>query len=387
MAAYTSEIDDVDAAVSEILEQLKLEGDLRGNSIGIVTCYSDFIESGVLSALCDALPFKVIGSTTLSNAVPGSKGNMLLTLVVLTGDDVSFQIGLTEPISSENEDSLSEAYEAARAGLGCQPSLMLSFVPLLMNVSSDFYVDVFTRISGGVPNFGMLAVDHNSDYHESQVICDGSAYADRYAFVLVSGNITPRFFRSSVLPGKIYREKGVVTASKGNHLQTVNDKPVADFLQSLGLKKDKDGTIIGINSFPLIVDYNDGAIPVVRAVYAQTPEGYAVCGGDIPVGATLSIGFLDEKEVIATAVATLEAVAASGEFNCALICSCIGRYFYLGYNPDGEIEQARRFLDGRGVPYLFSYSGGELCPVYPREGAAKSMTNRNHNDTLVICTL
>jgi hypothetical protein len=387
MAVHTGEIDDIDAAVSEIMEQLKLKGDLLEKSLGIVTCYSDFIESGVVGALCEALPFEVVGCTTLSNAVPGSSGNMLLTLIVLTGDDVSFETGLTEPISSENEDSLCEAYKAAEAKLGCQPSLMLSFVPLLMNVSSDFYVDTFTRISGGVPNFGMLAVDHNSDYHESQVICNGMAYADRYAFVLVSGSITPRFFKSSVFPGKVYIEKGTVTASKGNHLQTVNGKPVTDFLQSLGLRKDTDGTIIGINSFPLIVDYNDGTVPVLRAVYAQTPEGYAVCGGDVPVGATLSVGFLDEKEVIATAVATLESVIASGEFNCAIICSCIGRYFYLGYNPAKELDEVRRFLDGTGVPYLFSYSGGELCPVYSKEGSAKSMTNRNHNDTLVVCTL
>jgi hypothetical protein len=312
---------------------------------------------------------------------------MLLTVIVLTGDNISFEIGLTEPISSDDESILRDAYEAAAAKLGCQPSLMLSFVPLLMNVSSDFYVDAFTRISGGVPNFGMLAVDHNDDYRESQVICNGEAYSDRYAFVLVSGSVTPRFFTSYIFPEKIYRGRGVVTASKGNHLQEVNGRPVVDFLQSLGLKKDGNGLIIGINSFPLIVDYNDGTTPIVRAIYAQTPEGYAVCGGDIPVGSTLSVSFLDEKEVIATAAATLEAVIASGSFNCAIMCSCIGRYFYLGYNSNGEIEEVKRFMDVTGIPYLFSYSGSELCPVCSIDGGWESTVNRSHNDTLVVCTL
>ncbi|MDR3355384.1 MAG: FIST C-terminal domain-containing protein [Synergistaceae bacterium] len=369
------------------MEQLELKGGLLENSIGIVTCYSHFIESGTLKAVCDALPFGIVGSTTLSNATPGSVGNMLMTVLVLTGDDVSFEIGLTEPILSNDENVLREAYESASAKLGRRPSLMLSFVPLLMNVSSDFYVETFTRISGGVPNFGMLSVDHNSDYRESQVICNGEAYLDRYAFVLVSGGITPRFFSSHVFPEKIYREKGVVTASSGNHLQEVNGRPVVDFLLSLGLKKGDDGSIIGINSFPFIVDYNDGTTPILRAVFAQTPEGYAVCGGDIPTGSTLSVGFLDEKEVIATAVATLEDVIASGDFNCAIMCSCIGRYFYLGYNPDGEIDEVRRFMDVTGIPYLFSYSGGELCPVYAIDGGGESTTNRNHNNTFVICTL
>jgi hypothetical protein len=386
LTAYTEEIDDVEAAVSEILQQLRKEN-LLANSVGLLTCYADFLESGVVKALCDALPFEVVGSTTLGNSVPGSTEMMSLTLMVLTSDDVSFAIGLTEPFSSGDEAALRAEYQGALAKIGRRPSLMISFVPLLVNVGGDFYVDTLSAISGGVPNFGMLSVDHNLDYHDSQVIWNGEAYRDRCAFALLAGDVNPRFFMGSISPEKIFREKGVVTASQGNQLQTVNDRPVADYLKEFGLASDEKGMIVGINTFPFIVDYNDGTMPVVRAIFAQTPEGYAVCGGDIPVGATLGVGSMDNEEIIATTAKSLSSALASQNISCILMFSCVGRYFWLGYDPTREIDKVRELMEGTGIPYQFTYSGGELCPVYERERHDGLVVNRNHNDTIVICVL
>ena len=162
LTAYTDEIDDVEAAVSKILEQVR-EEDLLGNSVGLLTCNSDFIESGVVKALCSALPFEVVGSTTLGNSVPGTAGTMLLTLLVLTGDDVSFAVGLTEAFSSEDANLLHTAYQVARAKMERPHSLMLSFAPLLVNAGGDFYVNTFSAVSGGVLDFGMLSVGHTLD--------------------------------------------------------------------------------------------------------------------------------------------------------------------------------------------------------------------------------
>jgi hypothetical protein len=386
LTAHTAEIDDVETAVSEILQQLRKE-DLLANSVGLLTCYTDFLESGVVKALCNALPFEVVGSTTLGNSVPGSADEMSLTLMVLTSDDVSFAIGLTEPCSSGDEAPLRAEYQAALAKIGRRPSLMISFAPLLVNIGGDFFVDAFSAISDGVPNFGMLSVDHNIDYHDSQVICNGEAYRDRYAFVLLAGGVKPRFFIGSISPEKIFREKGVVTASNGNQLQTINGRPVVDYLKGIGLTSDEKGTIIGVNTFPFIVDYNDGTMPVVRAIFAQTPEGYAVCGGDIPVGATLGVGVMDAQEVIATTQKSLSSTLALQNINCVLMFSCIGRYFALGYSPMREINEVRELMEETRIPYQFTYSGAELCPVYEKERHEDLIINRNHNDTIVICVL
>jgi hypothetical protein len=256
-----------------------------------------------------------------------------------------------------------------------------------MNVGGDFFVDALTKISDGVPNFGMISVDHNSDYHEACVIHNGKTYFDRYAFVLLAGNVHPRFAMAGVSSPQISQVKGVVTASRGNQLQTINNKPVLEYMQSLGIAKNADGTLVGINSFPFVVDYNDGATPVVRAMFATTPEGYAVCGGDIPVGATLSVGFIDADAIIATTREALLSVLASDEKpDCILMYSCVGRYFTLGYNPMAEIAEVQKLMETAAIPYQFTYSGGEFCPVYA-QNKEDFVANRNHNDTFVICCL
>ncbi|MDR1875951.1 MAG: FIST C-terminal domain-containing protein [Synergistaceae bacterium] len=386
LTAYTGEIDDVEAAVAEIQKQLDAGGGLLKNTVGILTCYADFVASGAVKELCASLPFDVVGATTLGNATSRSIDEpMLLTLMVLTSDDVAFSVGLSAPILSEDIGLLREAYESATATATEKPALMLSFAPLLLNVGGDFYVNSYTEISGGVPNFGMISVDHNDDYHEAYVLHNGEAYFDRYAFILLFGNVAPRFFVGSISSERLMLKKGVVTASRGNQLQTVNDRPVVEYLESLGLTRGPDGTINGINSFPFIVDYNDGTEPVVRVIFANTPEGYAVCGGNIPVGAILSVGSIDAADIVVTSSKTLRAALASGRSDCLLMFSCIARYFTLGLEPASEIEKLQEILKETNIPWQFAYSGGELCPVYALDGA--SSINRCHNETFVTCVL
>ncbi|GHV13660.1 hypothetical protein FACS1894219_08770 [Clostridia bacterium] len=388
ITAFTYEVDDRETAVEELLAQLDLKSNLLKNSVGIISCYSEFIGSGIVKAISDALGFPAVGSTTLSNVVKGTDSSyMLLTLTVLTSDDVSFTVGVSEDILSADRSILERAYKSAAETLDESPKLMISFVPLLMNVGGDFFVNSMNEISGGVPNFGTLSVDHTEDYHEARVIANGEEYVNRYAFILLSGNVTPRFYMAGISQEKIFTEKGIATASAGNQLISVNDKPVGDYLESLGLKRNADGSIDGINSFPFIVDYNDGTEPVIRCMFALTPDGAAVCGGDIPVGATLSVGKIDAAEVVTNTETVLTHALSElkKDKSFMLMFSCVGRYFALGYDPTGELEKAKEILETTEIPFMFAYAGGEICPVYDAERG--STANRNHNDTFIICMI
>jgi small ligand-binding sensory domain FIST len=377
----TTEADDVDAAVSEITAQLAKEKLLR-HSVGLVSCFADFVSSGVIAALSEKLPFPVAGTTTLAASVNGVHDEVILILTVLTGDDVEFVTAVTGPILEEDEGPLKAAWEKAAAGRTGKPALMLSFAPLLLNVSGDFFVDAWSRITGNVPNFGTLAVDHNQDYHESQTILGGDAYRDRYVFVLCYGKLEPEFFLGGLSDEKAFKEKGVVTSSQGNLLKGVNGVSVADYLISLGLEKDENGALKGINSFPFILDYNDGTQPVIRVMFAITPDGSAVCGGKIPEGASLTVGVINSDEVLTVSEALLRKVKELAGGRTLLIFSCVGRYFALGFNPNAEMERAREILGD--IPFHLCYSGTELCPVDGKDG---QITNRSHNDTIVICML
>ena len=97
-SAFTEEIDDVDAAISEILGQLDLEHSLMKNSVGILHCYHEFIDSGVIKALSKKLPFDIIGITVPYVRMPGKASSMGLMLNILTADDVNFITGISGSI-------------------------------------------------------------------------------------------------------------------------------------------------------------------------------------------------------------------------------------------------------------------------------------------------
>jgi hypothetical protein len=380
--AHTSEIDVPETAVAEIIAQLDLEHQALKNSIGLLSCYAEFIGSGVVAALAGALPFPIVGTTTIAAATGHGQGEMSLFLTVLTADDVEFVAGVTGPCSGEDEAPFRAAWAETGAKRSDKPALMLSFAPLLMNVAADFYAEVWTSIAGNIPNFGTLAVDHNQDYHESQTIFGGETWRDRYVFVFCYGKLEPKFFIGGISEDKAFREKGVVTSSQGNLLKEVNGISVGEYLSGLGIPRDPQGNLVGINSYPFILDFNDGTQPILRVMFAVTPDGSAVCGGKMPPGATLTVGTIDGTEVLETSAAVLNKALEAVEGKTMLIFSCIGRYFSLGFNTQAEIDKAKEILNG--VPFNLAYSGGELCPVYGKDG---SLTNRSHNDTMVICVL
>jgi hypothetical protein len=94
--AYIEEIDDVEAAISEILAQLNLQNRLLKNSVGILHCYYEFLESGMVRGLCARLPFDVVGATTMSLS---AMGDMSLSVTVLTSGDIQFVTVISEELN------------------------------------------------------------------------------------------------------------------------------------------------------------------------------------------------------------------------------------------------------------------------------------------------
>lgn len=382
--AFTSEVDDIDAAVAEIKGQLNLDA-LGSHAIGLVSGLPMYMESGVVEALQEALPFDLIGQTSIATSAPGGDDLDQLSLLVLSSDSIEFAVSLSAPITGETTEPLSAAYAEASAGHDEKPRFILAYVPLLLTASGDFFVDGINAASGGVPLFGSLSVDNTMDYHDSQVVYKGKGYRDQMVYLLFYGDISPRFYMAGITHGRVFNETGVVTGSAGSQLQTINDAPVSEFLVSLGINANEEGEFVGVNSFPYLVDYNDGTDPVIRVMFAVTPDGSAVCGGDIPVGATLAVSYFDADEILESSQDSVDRIAAdsaSHNTSAVLAFSCIGRYFTLGYQTDAEAALLHDALDATGVPYTFTYCGGEMCPVPAKDGT-DAMINRAHNSTFI----
>ncbi len=379
LVAHTREIDDVDLAVQEILAQLDLAANLLSSSAGMIECDSEFIESGVVAALSKALPFDVIGTTTLALAVAGQVGQFMLSLTVLTGDDVKFSTAVTASMNEELEGPMRRAYGDAFKGLGGEKArMMLVVAPLLMQYPGDLYVELLDGITGCLPCFGTVIVDNSLNYQNSRTLYNGAAYPDAMAMMLIAGNIEPSFHVASLADDCEKMEEALITKSEGNALIEVNGMPLMNYLEYLGLAENGVSKPI-VESLPFVLDLGDGT-PIGRALIFMNQQGQGIFGGKMPSGARLSAGSWNKEDVLAT-TRHAAALALEKARQGMIMFSCIGRNMALGIDNMAELETVETMVSGK-APFAFCYSGGEICPVKTDE----KLTNRYHNNTFVVCS-
>ena len=380
ITAYTAEIDDPQAAADAILRQLG--ENLRAHSVGFLSCYTEFTQSGAAKAICKALPFAVIGMTTAGTAVSGGMGELILSIMVLTSDDLIFSAGVSASLAEKPEQALREAYHAARKNLPHEPALMIAFAPIIKEITGERITRILTDINPGLPVFGAQTVDYiDIDlFSQSFTLFNGESHRDSLVFALVCGDIHPSFFVSSISTIHIQKQWALITKAAGNQVMEVNGMPFRAYLEKIGMVGLNDGAAL---SFPFVVDYKDGTPPAPRAVYSVTPEGSVIFSGAMPEGATLAVGDMDYADALYTAKEALSRIARRNGA-CALLFSCLIRYMALGTDTTAEMELAHSIM-GRGIPYQFSYTGGEFCPVYSEK--ERAFINRCHYCSFVGCVL
>ena len=381
--ASTFEIDDVQAAVAEILEQLQLQSRLCQNSVGIISCYAEFIDSGVVEALCNQLPFDVVGITTIANATGAQHGRTMLTISVLTADDVYFSTSVSNSLANPApEEAILKTYLNATSGRAEQLVAMFAFTPLLNQISGEYILDYLNEYSNGVPILGTVTVDHNPDYRQAQTIINGVGYADALVVLLLYGNVAPTYLVASISGEGAQKQKAIVTDAQGGLIKAINGLPFTEYIATLGIVA-KEEDVQGLNTIPIVLDYNDGTPPTTRAIYRVTPEGYAACGGDVPINSTLALDLIDHDDVLQTAQTLTQQINALQNKCFVLLYSCIGRAHILGADVTAEAELAIAHYHNK-IPYQLTYSGGEICPVQTING---QMVNRFHNFSVVACIL
>lgn len=378
--AYTSEVDNCELAAEEVVNQLDLGKTMKKNTFGILACNYEFVLSGVAKAVCDALPFNVIGSVTTAQAVNGQEGAMLLTLMMLTSDDVTFETVLTESLKGGYAQAIEKGYKDAASALASAPAFMFALAPFMVENSGDAYAEIMTKVSGGIPCFGTMAVDDTSTFEYCYTIYNGEHYRDRMAMALVCGNVTPRFYLATISGDKILSGSALITSSDGHILKEVNEKPLIEYFENLGLRNASE-TSYAMTSLPFIVDYNDGTPPVSKVFVGLNEEGHAICAGAMPEGATLRIGVFDKQDVLMTTSQTMDEATKNTDASNILIYSCVARNMSLSGDMLAELELVRDKIKDK-FQFMMAYSGGELCPTQINESTA---VNRFHNNTFILC--
>ena len=346
--------------------------------MGIIHCPSDFIESGAVEAICDRLPFPVLGTNTLLNSSSlGVMDHMLLTVCVLTSDHVNFAVSLSDPLPQSPARALSKMYVEAENRLSRRPAFMLLYCGTFgLCALGEAVVSTLDEFSDRVPIFGTMAAEFGSGSQTPRIIFNVAAYSDRAAVVLVEGQVTPVFTVHNVPLWRGIQQRAIVTKSRENVISEINGLPAVEFLDSIGLCW--YGQITGHMTIPIFVDRGEGGPPVVRTIFSQDDSGSIYLTGWAPPGSTLGFGTLDEREVLQLA-ASVGLSTRSLYSNLFYVVSCLSRNFILGLNYLAEMERLHSAAE-RSLHYVFTYAGGEFCPVAEPDGSLKTLF---HNMSLV----
>jgi hypothetical protein len=391
IVANTIEPTDIDFAIEEITARINAEGPLLQNTTGLLLCNFEFIQSGLVHELCSQLPFSVVGCTSQVFAVRSAGEEFMLTLMVLTSDDVEFYAGVSDPLCAGNEGALERLYNDLLSqgnNSSWDPSLMFVFPPFLTEVTGNTAVNILDRISGGVPMFGSTAIDITTELRYPMTIFNGDHYPDRLPLVLLRGNVHPHFFSCS-LPGEVrFNQNVIITQSRGHRIISIDDKPAVEFLERLGIISRRNQDILFgaevFYAFPIVVDYHDGSPPRIFTISRIDTDGALISEQDIPTGGTVNIGTIGGDLVIETTRHILDQIGEIPEQNGLLLVSCFSRILTL-QDPMEEILVVQKRLRDSSMPFLFFSSGGEICPIY-RSGNSKPV-NTFHQFTIIACVI
>jgi len=379
MTAFTEEIDEVEDGLAEILGHIDLNA-LKKNSVGLVTCHNDFANTEFLGALCGKLPFDIIGTTTMASSNQYGQSMYALSLTVLTSDDVAFETARTGPLGLDDyREKVESAYKDAAGKLSDRPSLIVSFFPYLKELSGAPIHKCLDEICGGVPFWGSVATNIDVSYVLCNTFRNSNIDKDGLVMLLMQGNVEPEFVVVS-MPGKnISKTRGQITSSDGCLLKGINGIPPMKYLESLGVIVMKDASI----TTPLMVYYEGSTEPVALTVYNVYEDGSLLCGGEMTEGASVAVGEITAESILGSAGEGLDRLIKSGRKNGALMLPCVSRYVMLAPNSGDELKLiAGRLENGRLMPYMAGYAGGEICPVRDETGA---LCNRFHNFSFTVC--
>jgi len=391
VSIYTQEIDDIERACRHLKTQLDEKLSLLSSTVGIIQCNPEFIESGILERLYRELNFPLAGGTTVASATNGASGNLMFSLLVLTSDDVEFVVSHTENFLDNCYDSVDKSFRKTLAQsrkLSQEPlRMVLVFPPIIDTMAGDCYVEAVENVCGRTPVFGTFNVDDSLDkFEHSCAICNNESFRFEMSYVLLFGNVTPRFSIATVPKQSSLTESvAIITKASGNVAYEINNMRAIDYFESVGLAssgKFKEGVIY----IPLLMTLPDSPeeIPFVRALIRTDPDGSTVFRGKIIEGAKFSIGSNFGADVLASTTETVNNIAREKDVNAALLFSCIIRQLVIGVDYMRELSLVKEIL-AQDIPFIASYAGGEISPT--SVDAENNAHNRFHNYTFITCLL
>jgi hypothetical protein len=395
--AFTKEVDDSEAAVKQILEQLKLEENKLKNTFGIIHFNYEFVNTGVCKAIVDALPFELAGCVSSYVGTRGQYAEIAMSVTMLTSDDVHFSIRTVENVSTKSREQISDEVKQVFVELSREelPKMIIPFMNLQRHFSGDDLVIIGNSLQNPIPLFGTLAFDmkqilmtqtENTHY----LLANKNISSDIFTFVAFYGNVEPKFHCTTTFDfEESFDEPGEVTAATGPILHTVSGLTALEYLKKQGIiDADNKTSGSGMWTIPAILTYPNG-LKIVRSFIMIVKDTESIlASGYITPGAKIVFALLDADKTVSSAEKMMKKLIESNEKDI-IAYSCVARAWALGTQHYAEVQKITECAQGYEqnnnelYNYCVSYSGGEICPVWDKDG---KMINTLHNYTLITCT-
>jgi hypothetical protein len=388
------EVDDCAEAVRQAVEGVSSLALLR-NTVGLITAHPECVPSGVCRGVARALPFPCLGMTAIAHCAGSEAETYMLSILVLTSDDCEFACGASDQVTDDDlvekgGEVMRRYYEKLRGQLTGEPKLALLYAPFFHARCQYVFISALSDANPRLPVFGAVANDDRQSvlpHTNARVLADGELFEDRSALLLVSGNVSPKFYIASVTEDAIIMPRvGVITEADGIKLKKVNNVNAHDFFKKIGfLGQEHSGGHSGgegllSSLFILHIDDGDGdSADITRIPFKVDDEG-VYCGGPLVEGAAISVAFNTRDGVIETALRLCEQIKGEGN-GTAIIYSCIGRRYGLLGEPMAELSAISKNLR-ENFAFTAAYASGEMCPTKITDTKA---FNQGHNQTIIAC--
>lgn len=397
-AVLTFEMDDMTLAAKQLADQVKSTLKLCKKTFGVIYADSELDHKALMAALKEELPIEFIGCTTVA-VLDGKQGflEMCTSLVVITGDDISFSITHSEPITASNAyDVIRKAYHKCAEAINNDVKLIFALPPYNLDIMLDEFPEILSEVSGGKPVYGGLPSFNESD--DSIATMDSfGVYDNRMILLVMGGNVKPIFSVGSVVEN-LTRKKAVVTKSDKNIVYSVGDMPFVEYCNTLGLSMMNlnESRTLPFVSTPMVIETagipDDDGVPVIRAIHAVDKEdGSCIAICKVPQDSLLSIASLKKSDIEASSAKGIEDLlkqigdnSIDGyEYSTIFCTSCIGRFLIMTPDNDAEGNIVMNATPDH-IQVTGYYGYGEISPTSIREGKAM---NRAHNHSIVMLAI
>jgi hypothetical protein len=376
----TDEIENVERTVDDIKSQIS-HFNLLNNTIGLLHCHPEFIQAGIVKEICKDLPFDVIGhsTTTIGSGMFVSQSGLIIT--VLTSDDVSFKISLAKDITIKTLPQTIEFMKNEIADSNSKLKMLMPIVPFGTEISGDDFVLELDKHFNEVPAFGMLPISDEADFSDCFVIYNGEHYDNAFVLAGFYGkDFEPRFYSASVKEENFLNHNASVTSSERNVVKTINYIRSVDYLESVGIIKDKNCD--GLTAMPFVIDLEDGT-RYMRNYLDTLDNGAILFGGFVPQNSKIGFALIRMSDVCADSEDVAKIISRDNEDKTVLIYSCVTRLWSLGVKYDAEIKKVSKGLQNKN-DYSFAYCGGEIFPQKLPNG---HIVNNLQNNTIIMCVI